>query len=187
MPSDLHLRRLTVSDLPQVRDLLDADPGYAHRVTGSGPAEQDAADLLAGAPPELRPDQKTLFGAVDGRGLVAVVDVLRGWPDPATVHIGLLQVHAGRKREGIGRRTHDLLLDQVAQWPEITTFRAAVLATNAEHAEPFWAALDYRPTEPPKPYRIGTQVTQVTAWTRPARPVASTDESTSADHETRTP
>lgn len=185
MTSDLRLRHLTIGDLPQVRELLDADPGYAYRVTGAGPRPHDAAELLASGPPGLRPDQKMLLGAVDDHGLAAVIDVLRGWPDPATVHVGLLQVHAARKREGIGRRTHALLLDQVAQWPEIVTLRAAIVATNAAHAEPFWAALGYRPTERPKPYRIGAQVTQVTAWTCPAGAPA-TNEPT-ADQETRTP
>jgi GNAT superfamily N-acetyltransferase len=187
MSADLHLRRLTVGDLPQVRKLLDADPGYARRVTGADPRPGDAAELLAGGPPGLRPEQKMLLGAFDDTGLAAVIDVLRGWPVPATAHVGLLQVHADRKREGLGRRAHDLLLNRVARWPQITTLRAAIVATNVEHAEPFWSALGYRPAEAPRPYRAGNQPTHVTAWTRPvnraAYPAVRTNPSTGSGHE----
>jgi len=167
----MHLRPLTVDDLPVLQQLLECDPGYAGRVTGTPPGPGDAADLLAGRPPGLRADQKVVLGAVDDGGLAAVVDVLRGWPDPATAHIGLLQVHAGRRRQGVARRAHDLLLDllldPVAGWPEVRTLRAAIVATNAAEAEPFWAAVGYRPSGPPTPYRAGSVDTEVAVWTRP--------------------
>ncbi|WP_425575009.1 GNAT family N-acetyltransferase [Nocardioides panacisoli] len=95
------------------------------------------------------------------------MDVLRGWPDRATAHIGLLQVHPSRQRQGVGRRAHDLLLAELAGWSEVTTLRAAIVGTNAAEAEPFWTALGYRPAEPPRPYRAGSTDTHVTAWTRP--------------------
>jgi GNAT superfamily N-acetyltransferase len=163
----MHLRPLTVDDLAALQELLESDPGYAERVTGTPPGPGDAADLLSGRPPGLRTEQKVVLGAFDDGGLAAVVDVLRGWPDPATAHIGLLQVHAGRRRQGVARRTHDLLLDLVAGWPDVRTLRAAIVATNAAEAEPFWAAVGYRPSGPPTPYRAGPVDTEVTVWTRP--------------------
>ena len=51
------------------------------------------------------------------------------------------------------------------QWPEIATVRAAVVATNAPQAEPFWAAMGYEPTEV-RPYAHGDLVTTVRIWTR---------------------
>lgn len=166
MTGDLCLRALTDHDLPALQALLEADPAYTRRVTGAAPAAGEAHDLLTGRPPGLPTEQKLVLGAFDECGLAAVLDVLRGWPDPSTVHIGLLQVHADRKREGIGRRAHNLLDDMLGQWPEITTLRASIVATNAAHAEPFWAALGYRPSEPPRPYEAGRIRTHVTAWTR---------------------
>ncbi len=167
MTGGLHLRPLTVRDLSALQTLLEADAGYARRVTGTDPRSTDAIDVYTSRPPRLPMHRKLLLGAFDDAGLAAVIDVLRGWPDTATAHIGLLQVHADRKRLGIGRRTHDLLLDLVGAWPEITVLRAAIVATNAASAAPFWASLGYQPTEPPRPYRAGEVTTHVTAWTLP--------------------
>lgn len=170
MTGELHLRPVTVRDAPALQALLEADAAYARRVTGMDPVSTEAIDLYTSRPPQLPMHRKVLLGAFDEGGLAAVVDVLRGWPDPATAHIGLLQVHADRKRQGIGRRTHDLLLDLVGGWTEITMLRAAIVGTNADSAAPFWASLGYQPTEPARPYRAGDIATHVTAWTLPLTP-----------------
>ena len=162
----MHLRPLTDRDLPDLQELLDSDPGYARRVTGADPEPDGAAQLLAGRPEGLRMEDKLVLGGYDDAGLAAVIDVLRGWPDPATAHVGLLQVHAGRQGAGVGRRAHELLLDLVRGWPGITRLRAAIVATNAAAADPFWTAMGYRPAGPPAPYRAGDTATQVTVWTR---------------------
>ncbi|SFC93539.1 hypothetical protein SAMN04487968_11514 [Nocardioides terrae] len=166
MNGPLRLRRLTARDLPALQELLEADPGYTMRVTGEAPQPNAAADLLVGRPPGLPPDQKVVLGAFGEDGLVAVIDVLRGWPNPVSVHIGLLQVRASGKRQGVGRRAHDLLLARVADWTEVTTLRAAIVGSNAAEAEPFWAALGYQPTGEPTRYQAGATTTDATVWTR---------------------
>lgn len=166
MTGVLRLRPLDARDLSAIQELIAADPGYAWRVTGQAPGHDAATELLAARPPELHPNHKIVLGAFDDAGLAAVIDVLRGWPNPTTALIGLLQVHPSRKRQGVGRRAHDLLLDRVADWSEITTLRAAIVGTNTAEAEPFWAALGYQPTGTPKPYQAGAITTDVTAWTR---------------------
>jgi GNAT superfamily N-acetyltransferase len=168
MTGVLSLRPLTDRDRPALQELLDADPGYSLRVTGEAPEPDAATHLLVDRPPDLPASQKIVLGAFDDDGLAAVIDVLRGWPNPTTAHIGLLQVHPSRKRQGVGRRAHDLMLARVAEWAEVTTLRAAIVGTNAAEAEPFWAALGYQPTGTPGPYQAGaTTTTDVTAWTRP--------------------
>lgn len=179
MSGSLHMRQLTAEDLPILQVFLESDPDYARRVTGSAPAPDEAVDLVSSVPPGVAPDQKLVLGVFDDAGLAAVVDVLRGWPQPSVVHIGLLQVHLDRKRQGVGRRAHELLLGWIGGWPEITTLRAAIVATNSDHAEPFWMAQGYRPSGAPKPYRAGDTITEVSVWTRDAMPPQSigSDES----------
>ncbi len=160
------LRPLGVQDLPAVQDLIDADPAYVQRVEGRPPAADDARALLAAAPAGWE-DDKVVLGAFVGDALVAVVDLLRGFPAAGTAHIGLLQVHARDQGRGFGRSTHNALLDWVQiHWPEITTFRAAIVATNATTADPFWSAMSYVPTGSPMPYDAGAQQSTVQIWTR---------------------
>lgn len=169
---NLRLRPLAEADLPRLQALIAADPGFSERTNGRPPsadAADDAAELLSAAPPGVAAHRKTVLGAFDtDDNLVAVIDLIRGWPQPDTALIGLLQVHADKKGAGIGRTVHALLLDRLPSWPEITQLRAAIVETNAAHAEPFWSAMGYARAGAPKPYRTGDLDTTVTIWTRPA-------------------
>jgi GNAT superfamily N-acetyltransferase len=162
----LTLRRLTEADAPAVQSLLDADPGYAVRVSGRPAQAGEASEVLTGRPPELSKDRKVALGGFVGDELVAVVDLLRGWPDPGTAHIGLLQVHVHHKGRGVGRQVHDQVVDHVRGWPEITRIRAAIVESNAPHAVPFWTAVGYAAEGEPVPYRHGAVSTTVTIWCR---------------------
>jgi len=161
------LRSLTSHDASAVQSLIESDPGYVQRVTGRDPGPEDAEELLTAGPPGLEPGQKVVLGAFEGNTLVAVVDLLRDWPEPGTTHIGLLQVHREHKRRGLGRRVHDALLAWVAQDPSTTVLRAAIVETNADHAAPFWRAMGYSPQGESRPYPVGTSTSSVTIWTRP--------------------
>ena len=132
----LKVRQLDRHDIQDVQALLDADSHYARRVTGTAAPPHAAAELLTARPPGLPATHKAVLGAYDDTGvLVAVVDVLRGWPDDHTAHIGLLQTHSAHQGRGIGRRTHELLLEWVARWPEVRRMRATIVATNAMFAD----------------------------------------------------
>lgn len=160
------LRPLGAHDLVSIQDLIDADPSYVQRVEGRAPTADDARALLAEAPAGWE-DTKVVLGAFVGDGLVAVADLLPAFPTAGTVHIGLLQVHARHQGQGFGRSTHDALLNWVQErWPETTTLRAAIVATNAAIADPFWSAMGYRPSGRPLPYDAGAHHSSVQIWTR---------------------
>ena len=159
------LRPLGAQDLPAVQDLIDSDPAYVERVEGRPPTADDRA-LLAAAPAGWE-DNKLVLGAFVGDDvLVAVVDLLPGFPASGAAHIGLLQVHARHQGHGFGRSTHNALLDWVRRhWPETEILRAAIVATNATTAGPFWSAMGYLPTGHPLPYDVGAQQSTVQIWT----------------------
>lgn len=160
------LRPLEAQHLPAIQELIEADPNYVERVEGRPPTADDARALLAAAPTGWE-DTKVVLGAFVGDTLVAVVDLLLGFPAAATAHIGLLQVHAHHQGQGLGRSTHNALLDWVrGHWPETKILRSAIVATNATNADPFWSAMGYVPTGSPLPYDAGAQQSTVQIWTR---------------------
>ncbi|MFC4787143.1 GNAT family N-acetyltransferase [Nocardioides sp. MAHUQ-72] len=170
MTGTIRLRRLTVRDAAAVQAIVEADPGYSERVSGRPAGPREGRALLLGRPPGFPADRKIVLGAYAEEQpdeLVAVVDLLVGWPKPTCAHVGLLQVRAASHGRGVGRRVHEQLLAEVGRWPEVDTLRAAIVETNAEVAEPFWQAMGYRPTGPPRPYRNGTVDTTLRIWTRP--------------------
>ena len=81
---------------------------------------------------------------------MAVVDLIRGWPQPGTTLIGLSSRCIPKtKATAVGRAVHDATLAWLRRsWPETSTLRAVIFTTNATHASPSWGALvaDYKGT-----------------------------------------
>ena len=155
------------ADIAALAGLIDADPGYTQRADGRKPEPGDAAALLREAPPGVGPSDKVVLGALDGDRLVAVVDLIRGWPTSGTALVGLLQVHAGHQGRGVGRTVHDLSLRWVTRnWPETHAMRAIIVAPNAVHANPFWQAMGYQPQGDPVTYTGARVQTTAQEWVR---------------------
>ena len=130
-------------DVDAVPAVIEPDAGYVERVTGLPPGPAQRA-------------RRTPRRAARLAG-------------PDVAHLGLLQVRGDRQGRGIGRRTRELLLDEVSSWPEIRTLRIAIVATNAPVAEPFRRSLGYVPNGEPKPYRYANLASTTQIFTREAR------------------
>lgn len=93
-----------------------------------------------------------MVGMFDGSELLAVADVLRGYPTPSRAYIGLLQVAGRVHGRGFGRTLHHEVLALVRTWPEVTTIRLAVADPNRSQADPFWQRMGYTPTGDTTPW-----------------------------------
>lgn len=159
-------------DASAVQALIAASPAYVRRVSGRAVAADDGAAILSDRPPQLDPSAKTVFGLLDPDGrLLALMDLLRHWPEHGTAHIGLLLVREDHEREGLGRILHDGVLPQLAADPELRLLRAGIVGTNAAAAEPFWGRLGYAPTGEMKEHVDGPVRSTTAIWRRPLRPV----------------
>lgn len=176
----MEIRPLGAEDAEAVQALIESDPGYTERITGASPGADDARGLMAMRPPGLAVEAKVVLGvfegssADDGDGgqalalvdvssgaeqgrLVAVVDLLRGYPEQPVAFVGLLQVRGGWQGRGVGRAAYRLVEQYVVeQWPEVRRLRLAVVDSNAEVAAPFWSRLGFEPTGEAKAYESGT-------------------------------
>ncbi|MET9269785.1 GNAT family N-acetyltransferase [Kribbella sp. NPDC003557] len=105
-------------------------------------------------PEGLPAESKIVLGAFDDGQLVAVVDLLRGFPNEHTAFIGLLEVHSHHQGRGYGGSTYGLVQRYVeSTWPEVRTMRLAVVDTNAQVATGFWQRQGFQPTGEVRPYR----------------------------------
>src|SRR5690242_3855781 len=126
------------ADVDALQELIESDPGYTERITGYPPGPADAQSLLMMRPEDLAEESKIVLGAFAADQLVAVVDLLRGFPNDHTAFIGLLEVHAKHQGLGHGSKTYSLVERYVATtWPEIRTLRLAVVDSNAQVATGF--------------------------------------------------
>lgn len=159
------MREIGAEDVGQVQELIESDAGYAERITGYPPGAADAQSLLMGRPEGLAEGAKVVLGVFDGTRLVAVVDLLRGYPVEGKAFIGLLEVHGEYQGRGLGGAAYGLVERYVgASWPEVRTLRLAVVDTNAEVATGFWRRQGFEPTGEEKPYRYDKLVSTVSLY-----------------------
>ncbi|WP_344221766.1 GNAT family N-acetyltransferase [Kribbella sancticallisti] len=105
-------------------------------------------------PDGVEEDRKVVLGGFEGRQLLVIVDLLRGYPIAQTAFIGLLEVHGSHQGRGVGAAAYRAVEQYVGStWPEIRTLRLAVVDTNAEQAAGFWARQGFEPTGEQKPYK----------------------------------
>lgn len=185
------LRPLTGPDAPLVQELLEAAPDYTRRTQARDVAPTDGTGVLTAVPPGLDPRAKTVLGLCDDAGsLLALADVLHGWPEPDTARIGLLLVRQDAQGAGLGRLLHETLLAQVRLHAGLRLVRAGIVSTNAEVAVPFWQRMGYRPTAEVHPHQPqgalqGAEMT-TTIWEREIRDRDNRDQEC-RDHESSAP
>lgn len=153
--------------------LLESDPGYTERVTGYPPGPSDALSLTINRPEGTVADQKFVLGAwrpgSAGRDeLVAVIDLIRGYPDPSCVFVGLLLVRWDLQGRGLGRAVWQLAEELISGWDGIDRYRLAVVETNAKMALGFWRAMGFRETGEREPYRYDHLESTVILMEKPA-------------------
>ncbi|WP_328291244.1 GNAT family N-acetyltransferase [Kineococcus sp. NBC_00420] len=160
----------TADDVRVVQHILNQAPDYALRVTGQAPGPDDAAEMFLALPPGVDRAAKYVYGLFVEDEPVGVLDVIRGWPDPATAHIGLLLLEEARTGQGLGRAAYQGVEDLVRQWNEVHCVRAAVVATN-DVVLPFWRSVGLTPTGETKPYQRGSITSYAIILTKALYPV----------------
>ena len=95
------VRRLNAADTEMIYALCCGNPQfYEHHppfVTRASILE----DMTA-LPPGKTCDDKYFIGFLDGDTLVAVMDLIAGYPDDTTAHIGFFMMHADFQGKGVG-------------------------------------------------------------------------------------
>ena len=86
------LRRLQTSDAPALQRLFEQTPSYQAAVSNDPLSAQAEDGELVACPPGLPLSDKHLLGRWEQGELTAVIDLLRGYPNPDTAYLGLLLV-----------------------------------------------------------------------------------------------
>ena len=134
MPSEL--RRLQPSDAPALQRLLELAPAYQAAVSDEPLSPDAAEEELVACPPGLPLSAKHLIGRWEEGELTAVIDLLRGYPDPTTAYLGLLLVGELWQGAGRGQALYRHACALARSWGA-TRLRLSVIASN-EPALSFW-------------------------------------------------
>lgn len=135
-------RRLTNEDLPVLLTLCESNPAY-YKLYGERPTLANLAQALRELPPGCHSDQKEFLGFFEEE-LVAVMDVIRGYPDERAAYVGLLMVDGAHHGRGVGTQVARAELRRLRA-EGFSRVRLAYIQGN-EPARRFWTKLGFEPT-----------------------------------------
>lgn len=145
--------------MKQVQQVFVDSADYIEAVTGLPPGPADAESFYSQLPPGLTYDDKFCYGILEEDRIVGCIDLLRGYPEPGTAHLGLLLISPRHRGSGLGQAAYQRLEDEIREWGSCTSIRLGVVRTFAS-AIPFWRKMGFSETGEVKPYRYANLVTE---------------------------
>lgn len=157
MPSDtIHLSRLmaTHENISHVQAVLEATPRYSIAISGKTTPSDAGASVFTSRPPRCSEENKWVLGVMRGEEMIGVIDLIRGYPQPAVAYVGLLAIKETHQRQGLGRAAFREVEKLIATWQECERLRLSIVRTNPA-AIRFWSALGFSPAGQTVPYQNG--------------------------------
>ncbi|HFI0634442.1 TPA: GNAT family N-acetyltransferase [Streptococcus suis] len=142
LSSRFQVRKLTEADLEQVLTLYQTNPLYFEHFPPL-PSLESLANDLVDCPPEKDLSDKYFLGFWDKERLVAILDLIDGYPTEDTCYIGLFMVDAYFSGQGLGTSIIAELLPQLAT--RFKKVRLGYVESNPQSSH-FWSKVGFCPT-----------------------------------------
>lgn len=136
------VRPLSESDGLVVLALYKSNP-YFFKHCPPQPTLSSVLNDMRKLPPAISSEQKQFLGYFLEEKLVAVLDLVEGYPDSQTVFIGLFMLDGDYHGKGIGSQLFQEVIQVLTQ--DFARLRLGYVATNAI-AEAFWRKQGFVPT-----------------------------------------
>jgi GNAT superfamily N-acetyltransferase len=110
------IRLMSSEDEAQLQALFELDPDYFKLVEGAPPGPTAAKDHFGGLPDGKEYCDKFDYGVFDSNGaLIAVIELVRGYPNDEIWFLGLLFVAPASRSKGLGSRLLEAICAHVGQ------------------------------------------------------------------------
>ncbi|NQN91381.1 GNAT family N-acetyltransferase [Streptococcus suis] len=136
------VRKLADADLEQVLALYQTNPLYFEHFPPL-PSLESLANDLVDCPPGKELSDKYFLGFWDTERLVAILDLIDGYPTEDTAYIGLFMVDSKLASQGLGSKVIAELLTQLAT--HFKKVRLGYVESNPQ-ASHFWSKVGFCPT-----------------------------------------
>lgn len=129
------VRRMTEADIPEIYALCSRNPLF-YRHCPPFVTEAGIADDLRALPPGKTLSDKYYLGYYDGEKLIAVTDLILGYPDRETAFIGFFMTDISVQNAGVGSG----IIDSLCSYMERLGFSGVRLGwvRGNPQAEHFW-------------------------------------------------
>ena len=146
-------------DKIDLQTVLEAAPRYAFNVSGGVQPPAAAENVFSSLPDGFSSANKFVYGIELDSMLIGCMDLLRGYPKPDTVMLGLLLLQESHQGKGFGRESFFMMENLLQEWPEIKKIRICVVESNGEVLG-FWKKLGFADTGFRRPYESGSFTSQ---------------------------
>ncbi|HEM2786143.1 TPA: GNAT family N-acetyltransferase [Streptococcus suis] len=136
------VRKLADADLEQVLALYQTNPLYFEHFPPL-PSLESLANDLVDCPSGKELSDKYFLGFWDKERLVAILDLIDGYPTEDTAYIGLFMVDSRLAGQGLGSKIIAELLSQLAT--HFKKVRLGYVESNPQ-ASHFWSKVGFCPT-----------------------------------------
>ncbi|HFI0401741.1 TPA: GNAT family N-acetyltransferase [Streptococcus suis] len=136
------VRKLVDADLEQVLALYQTNPLYFKHFPPL-PSLESLANDLVDCPPGKELTDKYFMGFWDKNQLLAVLDLIDGYPTEDTAYIGLFMVDSRLAGQGLGSKIIAELLSQLAT--HFKKVRLGYVESNPQSSH-FWSKVGFCPT-----------------------------------------
>ena len=142
------VRRLTEADIPAILALQTGNPQF-FRYHPPLPSERSVREDLTALPPGKIAADKYYAGFFSGGQLIAVLDLILGYPDAQTAFLGFFMTAAAVQKKGIGSA---IISDVRTCCKELgfARLRLAIDEGNPQ-SEAFWTKNSFRKTGERRP------------------------------------
>ena len=101
LSSEYTVRKITEADISDVYHLCRNNRRY-YRYAGLKPTMRNLTDVISEIPEGSAPEDKHFVGFYEGEDLIAILDLITGYPEKNDAFIGWFMVEADRQNQGIG-------------------------------------------------------------------------------------
>lgn len=140
--TNFQVRKITEADLEQVLALYQTNPLYFEHFPPL-PSLESLANDLVDCPPGKSLSDKYFLGFWEHNRLVAILDLIDGYPTAEIAYIGLFMVDANLSGQDLGSRIMAELLSQLATY--FKKVRLGYVESNPQSSY-FWSKVGFCPT-----------------------------------------
>lgn len=135
--------RLTENQLEDIYALCQGNPFYFERMKSPVTYDSIRNDMTA-LPPGKEASDKYYVGFYDGDRLIAIMDIIDGYPEAETAYIGLFMTAADVQGRGVGTQIVSDMLHYMKQLG-FTTAKLGYVKDNPQ-SEHFWYKNNFAPS-----------------------------------------
>ena len=136
------VRKLEESDIPQILELCQKNPKYYRHCPPEVSSETIRKDMIM-LPPNKTLEDKYYVGFFEDINLVAVMELIDGYPNEETVFIGFFMMNMDFQGQGIGSKIVTEVCEYLSE--RFSKIRLGYVKGN-EQSEHFWLKNSFKKT-----------------------------------------